>query len=87
MPTGDAAIGAVSVSAICLFLSPGVREHWMGWLQGARPDLVATYERLYGGASRLGAEYQRGISAIVRSVVAQSKTDTTRFTTESGSLR
>ncbi|MBA3653731.1 MAG: radical SAM protein [Actinobacteria bacterium] len=47
--------GASSVSVINLHLRPGVREHFMGWLGEARPDLVPTYERLY----RKGA-YLRG---------------------------
>ena len=39
--------GAVSVTPLLLHLRPGVREHYLGWLAGARPDLVAEHERLY----------------------------------------
>ena len=39
------AAGAVSVNALPLHLRPGVREHFLGWLRAARPDLVADYER------------------------------------------
>jgi len=43
--------GAASVTTILLHLRPGVREHWMGWLAGHRPDLVpdhaARYRRAY----------------------------------------
>ncbi len=39
--------GAVSVTPIVLHLRPGVREQFMPWLEGYRPDLVAEYERMY----------------------------------------
>ena len=39
--------GAVSISPIGLHLRPGVRELFMPWLEGVRPDLVERYERLY----------------------------------------
>ncbi len=64
--------GAVSVSAILLFLKPGVREHWMAWLREARPDLVSTYERRYAHGSRLPKHEQEAVSAIVRRVVNEA---------------
>jgi DNA repair photolyase len=39
--------GAVSVSTILLHLRPGVREVFMPWLEGYRPDLVERYRELY----------------------------------------
>jgi DNA repair photolyase len=39
--------GAGSVYTIPLHLRPGVREHFMGWLNGAHPELIETYEELY----------------------------------------
>ena len=39
--------GAVAVAPILLHLRPGVREHYLGWLAEARPDLVARYDELY----------------------------------------
>jgi DNA repair photolyase len=39
--------GAVSISPITLHLRPGVREQFMPWLAGTRPDLVEAYEGLY----------------------------------------
>jgi DNA repair photolyase len=39
--------GAVSVSAMYLHLRRGVKAHFMGWLQEARPDLVAQYAARY----------------------------------------
>jgi DNA repair photolyase len=42
--------GAVSVSPILLHLRPGVREIFMPWLEGYRPDLVARYRELYAAS-------------------------------------
>jgi DNA repair photolyase len=44
------AAGAVSVSPILLHLRPGVREIFMPWLEGYRPDLVARYRELYAAS-------------------------------------
>ena len=41
--------GAVSISSVALHLRRGVREHYLGWLAGARPDLVDEYRRRYRG--------------------------------------
>ena len=57
--------GAASVSAVSLFLKPGLRDHWMTWLRSARPDLVAMYERRYARGSRLPAAEQAAISVVV----------------------
>ncbi len=64
--------GAVSVSAIPLHLRPGVREHWMGWLRQARPDLVPMYTQRYPKAYLASAE-QETISAVVRRVLAEAR--------------
>ena len=50
--------GARSVTPLLLHLRPGVREHYMGWLAEARPDLVAEHERRYprAYASRAATE-------------------------------
>jgi len=63
--------GAASVSALSLFLRPGVRDHWMDWLRDARPDLVPVYQRRYAKRARLPKDDQEAISAIVRRVVAE----------------
>jgi DNA repair photolyase len=61
--------GATSVNAIHLHLRPGVREHYMGWLGDARPDLVERTERRYrGGAYAPGAE-RRALDARIRELV------------------
>jgi DNA repair photolyase len=41
------AAGAVSISPILLHLRPGVRDVFMPWLEGYRPDLVDRYRSLY----------------------------------------
>lgn len=68
--------GAASVSPILLFLKPGVREHWMAWLQAHRPDLVPLYRRRYAKGSRLPAGDQQAVSTIVRRVAAEAAIDT-----------
>jgi DNA repair photolyase len=45
--------GATSASVVKLHLRKGVKEHFMGWLAQARPDLVPEYERLYRGRAYL----------------------------------
>jgi DNA repair photolyase len=47
--------GATSISQIRLHLRRGVKEHFMGWLAGARPDLVPLYQRLYRSGAYLPA--------------------------------
>ena len=85
--------GAASVSAIPLFLKPGVREHWMDWLRAERPDLVRSYERRYARGSRLAKDEQEQISAVVRRVVTEAgglrpaPARTTAIDTADGDLR
>jgi DNA repair photolyase len=64
----EAAIGAgaVSVTAIPLHLRPGVRDHYLAWLRGARPDLVAlTARRFRSGSYQSRAEQDR-VSRLVQ---------------------
>jgi DNA repair photolyase len=60
--------GATSVSGIGLHLRPGVRDHYMGWLAGARPELVAETERRYRGAYASPAE-RRALAERLRRLV------------------
>jgi DNA repair photolyase len=64
--------GAASISSVALHLRRGVREHYMSWLAGARPDLVESYRRRYRTAY-LPAEEQRALAAEVRSSVARAR--------------
>jgi DNA repair photolyase len=43
--------GAVSISAVGLHLRPGVREHFMAWLEQSRPDLVPLYRKRFARGS------------------------------------
>lgn len=54
--------GATSITGVPLHLRPGVREHFMGWLAQARPELVDEYKRRYK-TSYLPADEQRAITS------------------------
>jgi DNA repair photolyase len=60
--------GAVSIASVALHLRPGVREHYLSWLAGARPDLVERYRRSYRSAY-LGPSEQHALAAHVRDLV------------------
>jgi hypothetical protein len=62
--------GAVSITPLLLHLRAGVREHYMGWLAGARPDLMARYAGLYPRAYA-PAKAQDELAATVRDLVAK----------------
>jgi DNA repair photolyase len=64
--------GAVSVSAVALHLRPGVREHYLGWLRGVRPDLAEQISRRYRTAYLPAAE-QRALSDRVAAVARSRK--------------
>jgi DNA repair photolyase len=64
--------GAVSVSAVALHLRRGVREHYLGWLQTARPDLVDEHQRRYRKAY-LPAGEQRALSEQVSAFVRAAR--------------
>ena len=44
------AAGATTIGAVLLHLRPGVRRHYLDWLERRRPDLAARHERRYRGA-------------------------------------
>ena len=64
--------GARSISPVLLHLRPGVREHYLGWLEGARPDLLPTHQRLYPRAYAPAHERTR-IGNLVRELVAEHR--------------
>jgi DNA repair photolyase len=59
------AAGAVSITPIALHLRPGVREHYLAWLEQARPELVSLHERRFGRRSYQPDVEQRRIRDIV----------------------
>ncbi len=61
--------GAVSIAAVPLHLRPGVREHYLGWLDEARPELVDDHRRRYRGAYLAGEE-RRDLSGRVQELAA-----------------
>jgi DNA repair photolyase len=66
--------GAVSISSIALHLRPGVREHFMGWLEANRPELVGEYQRRYRRAY-LPSRDQEALSRKVSRLVARYRGD------------
>ncbi len=61
--------GAVSVSTNALHLRPGVRQHYLAWLERTYPDLVDTHLRRYGPSAYLPSADQRELSALVARLV------------------
>ena len=62
--------GAYSITPLLLHLRPGVREHYMGWLARARPDLVDGYASLYP-RSYAPTRTQEELAALVKGMVAR----------------
>jgi DNA repair photolyase len=60
--------GATSISPVLLHLRPGVKEHYLGWLADARPDLLEQHQRLYRGSYAPAQERER-ITNLVRDLV------------------
>jgi DNA repair photolyase len=58
--------GADSVTPIVLHLRPGAREWYLGWLGGARPDLLPRYEQLYGRGAYAPSTYTKAVTARVK---------------------
>jgi DNA repair photolyase len=57
--------GASHLTPITLHLRPGVKEEFLPWLEGAYPELLADYRRLYRGSNAPKA-VREAISARVR---------------------
>ncbi|MGH9280177.1 MAG: Rv2578c family radical SAM protein, partial [Acidimicrobiales bacterium] len=62
--------GAATITPILLHLRPGVREHYLAWLAGARPELSARYDELYPRAYAPKAT-QQALSRQVARLVAR----------------
>jgi DNA repair photolyase len=62
--------GAERVSPILLHLRPGVREHYLGWLDQHRPDLVELHEDAYRAGAYGTRDDRERLSAIVRDEVS-----------------
>jgi DNA repair photolyase len=60
--------GAVGVSVVGLHLRPGVREHYLGWLATARPDLTDLYAQRFNHGSYQPRREQERLSALAAHV-------------------
>ena len=58
--------GADHVTPILLHLRPGVREHYLGWLERARPDLVDDHIDAYRAGAYGSRDDRERVAAIVR---------------------
>jgi DNA repair photolyase len=66
--------GAVGVNAIALHLRPGVREHYLAWLAGVRPDLVELHAARFQHGSYQPRRQQERLSALVSQVMGSGAT-------------
>jgi len=64
--------GAPSISPVLLHLRPGVKEHYLGWLADAHPELLERHRRLYPGSYAPTRERDR-VTQLVRDLVAQHR--------------
>jgi len=60
--------GARSITPLLLHLRTGVREHYLEWLAGARPDLLERYRSLYPRAYA-STTTQNDLAATIRALV------------------
>jgi DNA repair photolyase len=65
--------GAPSISPVLLHLRPGVKEHYLGWLADAHPELLERHQRLYPGSYAPARERER-VTQLVRDLVADHRT-------------
>lgn len=64
--------GAASITPIALHLRPGVREHHLSWLAGARPDLLGLYRERFSRRAYQPDEHQRRIADVVEAAISGS---------------
>ena len=64
--------GPRSISPVLLHLRPGVREHYLGWLSEAHPELMGRHTRMYRRAYA-PAEERKQVSARVHGLIAKHR--------------
>ncbi len=64
--------GATGVSAGALYLRPGTREWFMGWLAREHPSLVGRYQRLYGTGAYASKEYRQWLAERINEAKARN---------------
>ncbi len=62
--------GATRVSGIVLYLRPGTREWFFGWLRRVHPELVEPYEALYGRGAYAPKAYSDDVQRRQRAIKA-----------------
>ncbi|HUZ20305.1 MAG TPA: radical SAM protein [Acidimicrobiales bacterium] len=67
--------GAVSLSTVALHLRPGVREHFLGWLGAARPELVPLYRRRFGRGAYQPDDEQLRVAELVSGFAGEAGLD------------
>jgi len=65
--------GAVSIAAVGLHLRPGVREHFLGWLEEERPDLMPLYRRRFARGSYQPKADQARIGELVSELTKEGR--------------
>jgi DNA repair photolyase len=55
--------GATGVLYSALYLKPGVKDWYLQWLEGERPDLVPKYRELYNRGAYAPKEYRQWLAA------------------------
>ena len=64
--------GAAFMGANVLYLKGGTKDHFMGFLEHAHPDMVESYRRLYPGAYA-SAEYAASVRALIEMLKERHK--------------
>ncbi|HSF87512.1 MAG TPA: radical SAM protein [Acidimicrobiia bacterium] len=59
------AAGAVGVGHVVLHLGPGIRDHFLQWLERHRPHLASDHGRWYGGGREASSAIRARIAATV----------------------
>jgi DNA repair photolyase len=67
--------GAPSISPVLLHLRPGVKEHYLGWLADAYPELLELHHRLYQGSYAPARERDR-VTQLVRDLAGHHRATT-----------
>lgn len=65
--------GAVSIAAVGLHLRPGVREHFLGRLEQARPGLIPLYHRRFARGSYQPETDQARIAGLVSELTSSGR--------------
>lgn len=68
--------GAVSVAAVPLHLRPGVKDHYLGWLATARPELVPRHERLFSRGDYQPESERSRLAKLTMSVIEERFAET-----------